>query len=135
MLFVTTEVLQILQWKFLLSPCGCRSFSRGFVSLTACQRHLKQVLELYFLRTPGFSQSSTLKCKEYLNIHILKDISCSFPSFKILSWTTEFLLSHLITYIKLTGKKGICEEGAVMLVFRHSLRAWLRSVKLKPFFA
>lgn len=76
-----------------------------------------------------------LKCKEYLNIHILRDISCSFPSSKILSWTTLFLLSHLITHIKLIGKKGICEEGAVMLVFHHSLQAWLRSAKLKPVFA
>lgn len=40
-IFVTAEVLQSFQWKFLFNPCGCRSFSRGFVSLTGCQRRLK----------------------------------------------------------------------------------------------
>lgn len=31
-MILQTQVLQSLHWEPLFSPCGCRSFSRGFVS-------------------------------------------------------------------------------------------------------
>lgn len=94
---------------------SCKAFSENSYSVLVDAGHsLEDLFHWQVVRdalNKCFNYTFTLKYKEYLNIHILKDRFCSFPSFRIISSTTLFPLSHLVPYVELKGKKGHLWRG------------------------